>query len=136
MNPKWVRGCYFKQYGPSLMLGVGVPLPVLDEEVVRLCAVKDDEVVAPIVDFSIPRRVRPTFGLVTYAQLKSGKIKIENKAVRVAPLTSIALGRQVALELKEWIEAGKFLLTEPVVEIPSDRAFIPQEVWGSQMTLE
>jgi len=136
MNPKWVRGCYFKQYGPSLMLGVGVPLPVLDEEVVRLCAVKDDEVVAPIVDFSIPRRVRPTFGLVTYAQLKSGKIKIENKAVRVAPLTSIALGRQVALELKEWIEAGKFLLTEPVVEIPVDRAFIPQEVWGSQMTLE
>jgi L-aspartate semialdehyde sulfurtransferase len=136
MNPKWVRGCYFKQYGPSLMLGVGVPLPVLDEEVVRLCAVKDDEVVAPIVDFSIPRRVRPTFGLVTYAQLKSGKIKIENKAVRVAPLTSIALGRQVALELKEWIEAGKFLLTEPVVQIPGDRAFIPQEVWGSQMTLE
>jgi L-aspartate semialdehyde sulfurtransferase len=136
MNPKWVRGCYFKQYGPSLMLGVGVPLPVLDEEVVRLCAVKDDEVVAPIVDFSIPRRVRPTFGLVTYAQLKSGKIKIENKAVRVAPLTSIALGRQVALELKEWIEAGKFLLTEPVVQIPCDRTFIPQEVWGSQMTLE
>jgi L-aspartate semialdehyde sulfurtransferase len=136
MNPKWVRGCYFKQYGPSLMLGVGVPLPVLDEEVVRLCAVKDDEVVAPIVDFSIPRRVRPTFGLVTYAQLKSGKIKIENKTVRVAPLTSIALGRQVALELKEWIEAGKFLLTEPVVQIPVDRTFIPQEVWGSQMTLE
>jgi L-aspartate semialdehyde sulfurtransferase len=136
MNPKWVRGCYFKQYGPSLMLGVGVPLPVLDEEVVRLCAVKDDEVVAPIVDFSIPRRVRPTFGLVTYAQLKSGKIKIENKAVRVAPLTSIALGRQVALELKEWIEVGKFLLTEPVVAIPGDRTFIPQEVWGSQMTLE
>ncbi len=136
MNPKWVRGCYFKQYGPSLMLGVGVPLPVLDEEVVRLCAVKDDEVVAPIVDFSIPRRVRPTFGLVTYAQLKSGKVKIENKMVRVAPLTSIALGREVALELKEWIEAGKFLLTEPVVEIPGDRSFIPQEVWGSQMTLD
>jgi L-aspartate semialdehyde sulfurtransferase len=41
MNPKWVRGCYFKQYGPSLMLGVGIPLPVLDEEVVRCCAVKD-----------------------------------------------------------------------------------------------
>jgi L-aspartate semialdehyde sulfurtransferase len=136
MNPKWVRGCYFKQYGPSLMLGVGIPLPVLDEEVVRYCAVKDEELVAPIIDFSIPRRVRPTFGLVTYAQLKSGKVKIENKTVRVAPLASVALSRQVSLELKQWIEAGTFLLTEPVAEIPGDRKFLPQEIWGSRMTLE
>lgn len=136
MNPKWVRGCYFKQYGPSLMLGVGIPLPVLDEEVVRCCAVKDEELVAPIIDFSIPRRVRPTFGLVTYAQLKSGKVRIENKNVRVAPLASVALSRQVSLELKQWIEAGTFLLTEPVAEIPSDRKFIPQEIWGSRTTLE
>jgi L-aspartate semialdehyde sulfurtransferase len=136
MNSKWVRGCYFKQYGPSLMLGVGIPFPVLDEEVVRRCAVTDAELVAPIIDFSIPRRVRPTFGLVSYAQLKSGKIKIENKMVRAAPLASIALSRQVALELKQWIEEGKFTLTEPVAPIPQDRAFIPQEVWGSQTNLD
>lgn len=117
MDPKWVRGCYFKQYGPSLMLGVGVPLPVLDEEVVRCCAVTDQDLVAPIIDFSIPRRVRPTFGLVSYAQLKSGKIKVENAQVRTAPLASIALARQVALELKAWIESGTFKLTEPVAAI-------------------
>jgi L-aspartate semialdehyde sulfurtransferase len=136
MNSKWVRGCYFKQYGPSLMLGVGIPFPVLDEDVVRRCAVTDSELVAPIIDFSIPRRVRPTFGLVSYAQLKSGKIKIENKTVRTAPLASIALGRQVALELKQWIEAGTFMLTEPVAPIPDDRTFIAQEIWGSQTTLD
>ncbi|MGB8700883.1 MAG: homocysteine biosynthesis protein [Thermosynechococcaceae cyanobacterium] len=136
MNPKWVRGCYFKQYGPSLMLGVGIPFPVLDEEVVRRCAVKDDELVAPIIDFSIPRRVRPTFGLASYAQLKSGKIKIENKKVRTAPLASISRSREVALELKQWIEAGQFTLTEPVAAIPGDRKFIPQDVWGPQMTME
>lgn len=136
MSAKWVRGCYFKQYGPSLMIGVGIPLPVIDEEVVRRCAVADADLVAPIIDFSIPRRVRPTFGLATYAQLKSGKIKIENKMVRTAPLASIAFSRQVAIELKEWIEAGQFLLTEPVASLPSDRKFIAQEVWGSQMTLD
>lgn len=136
MSAKWVRGCYFKQYGPSLMIGVGIPLPVIDEEVVRRCAVADADLVAPIIDFSIPRRVRPTFGLATYAQLKSGKIKIENKLVRTAPLASIAFSRQVAIELKEWIEAGQFLLTEPVASLPSDRKFIAQEVWGSQMTLD
>jgi len=132
MNPKWVRACYFKNYGPSLMLGVGVPLPVLHEEVVQHCAVEDKDLVAPVVDFSIPRRVRPTFGLVSYAQLKSGKIAIDGKAVRVAPLASIFLSRQVALELKEWITAGKFTLTEPVAPIPMDRSFLPQDKLGSQ----
>ena len=136
MTPHWVRGCYFKNYGPSLMLGVGVPLPVLHEEVVASCAVQDKEIMAPIVDFSIPRRVRPTFGLVSYAQLKAGRITIEGKPVRVAPLASIYLSSQVAQQLKQWIEAGKFTLTEPVASLPMDRAFLPQDRWGSQIPIE
>lgn len=135
MDPRWVRGCHFKQYGPSLMLGVGVPLPVLDEQVVAHCAVADHDLVAPVVDFSIPRRVRPTFGLVSYAQLKSGKIKIEGKTVRAAPLASLYLSGQVALELQAWIQTGKFTLTEPVAPIPTDRSFLAQNPWGS-MRLE
>lgn len=137
MNPKWVRGCHFRSYGSSLMLGVGIPLPVLQEEVVARCAVQDHELVAPIVDFSIPRRVRPTFGLVSYAQLKSRRIVIDGKAVRVAPLASLYLSRQVAIELKQWIAAGEFQLTEAVAPIPSDRSFLPQNVWGgSQLAID
>ena len=129
MDARWVRGCYFKNYGPSLMLGVGVPLPILNEEVVARCAVEDKDLVAPIVDFSIPRRVRPTFGLVSYAQLKSGRITIEGRTVRVAPLASLHLSIQVAQELKQWIEAGRFNLTEPVCQIPMERTFLPQNRW-------
>ena len=129
MDARWVRGCYFKSYGPSLMLGVGVPLPVLHEQAVANCAVQDRDLVAPVVDFSIPRRVRPTFGLVTYAQLKSGRITIDGKTVRVAPLASLALSRQVARELKQWIEAGTFTLAEPVAAIPTDRSFLSQDRW-------
>ncbi|KST67597.1 homocysteine biosynthesis protein [Mastigocoleus testarum] len=129
MDSRWVRGCYFKNYGPSLMLGVGVPLPILNEEVVVRCAVEDKDLVAPIVDFSIPRRVRPTFGLVSYAQLKSGRIVIEGRTVRVAPLVSLYLSIQVAQELKQWIEAGNFNLTEPVCQIPTERTFLPQNRW-------
>ena len=136
MDPRWVRGCYFRNYGPSLMLGVGVPLPVLNESVVESCAVLDKAVVAPVVDFSIPRRVRPTFGLVSYEQLKSGQILIEGKKVRTAPLASIAFSRQVAETLKGWIEAGDFLLSEPVASIPNDRTFLPQDLWGAKMTLD
>ncbi len=127
MNSKWVRGCYLKNYGPSLMLGVGVPIPVLNADIVAKCAVQDRDIFAPVVDFSIPRRVRPTFGLVSYEQLKSGKIKIEGRTVRVAPLASIYRSKQVAIELKETIDRGEFMLTEAVSMLPRDRMFIPQD---------
>jgi uncharacterized protein (DUF39 family) len=130
MNTHWVRGCYFRGYGPSMMLGVGVPIPVLNEQVAVSCAVNDSDILAPVMDFSIPRRVRPTFGLVSYAQLKSGTITIEGQKVRTAPLASLYLSRQVAEELKHWIEAGRFELTTPVAALPSDRAFLPQDALG------
>ncbi|MDD1414138.1 homocysteine biosynthesis protein [Dolichospermum sp. ST_con] len=129
MDARWIRGCYFKSYGPSLMMGVGVPLPVLNAGVVERCAVQDKDLVAPIVDFSIPRRVRPTFGLVSYAQLKSGRITIEGRTVRVASLASLFLSRKVAQELKQWITEGIFTLTEPVAPIPMERSFLPQDRW-------
>ncbi|MEB3359291.1 MAG: homocysteine biosynthesis protein [Synechococcales bacterium] len=135
MSPHWVKGCYFKGYGPSIMLGVGVALPMLNEEVLQRCTVRDEDVVAPVVDFSIPRRVRPTFGLVSYAQLKSGRITIDGRTVRTAPLASISRSRQVALELKQWIEGKRFLLTSPVAPIPMDRSFLAQDQWGSQVNL-
>ena len=133
MDPKWVRGCYFTKYGPSLMLGVGVPLPVLHEEVIAHCAVQDKEIVAPVMDFSIPRRVRPTFGLVSYGQLKTGKLTIEGKTVKVAPVTSLYLADQVAETLKQWIEAGDFTLTEPVATISGDRPFLSQDQWSQRL---
>ncbi|WP_448534616.1 homocysteine biosynthesis protein [Parathermosynechococcus lividus] len=136
MDPFWVRGCYFKNYGASLMLGVGIPLPVLDEEVIARCAIRDEDVVAPIIDFSIPRRVRPTFGVVNYAQLKSGTIKIDGKTVRTAPLTSLYFGQQIAERLKEWILKGEFTLTEAVAPLPGDRAFLPQQSWTTPSTRE
>ncbi|MGG6293969.1 homocysteine biosynthesis protein [Leptolyngbya sp. AN02str] len=136
MDPFWVRGCYFKSYGASLMLGVGIPLPVLNETVVERCAVQDDELVAPVVDFSIPRRVRPTFGLVSYAQLKSGRILIDGRSVRVAPLASMYLSRRVAETLKQWITTGDFTLTEAIAPLPMDRTFIAQDSLGAQISLD
>jgi L-aspartate semialdehyde sulfurtransferase len=91
------------------------------------CAIEDDQIVAPVVDFSIPRRVRPTFGLVSYAQLKSGKIKVDGKVIRTAPLVSLYRSLEIAKILKDWILAGKFTLTAPVAPLPPDRTFIPQD---------
>ncbi len=132
MDPNWVRGCHFKNYGPSLMLGVGVPIPILNEQIAARCGITDDQILAPIVDFSIPRRVRPTFGVIDYAQLKSGKIKIEGRTVRVAPLVSLSRSLEIAHLLKNWIATGKFTLTAPVAALPIDRTFIPQDRRSSE----
>ena len=136
MNPDWVRGCYFKNYGASIMLGVGVPIPVTSEKVIANCSVIDRNIVAPVIDFSIPRRVRPTFGLVSYEQLQKGHVTIDSQSVRVAPLASKYRSLKVAQELKEWIEAGEFTLTEPVAPLPSDRSFMPQDTNISIISLE
>jgi L-aspartate semialdehyde sulfurtransferase len=136
MSADWVRGCYFKNYGPSIMLGVGVALPVTTEKVIQNCSLVDQDIVAPVIDFSIPRRVRPTFGLVSYEQLQKGHLTIDGKSVRVAPLASKYRSLKVAQELKAWIIAGKFTLTEPVAPLPSDRTFMPQDSSSSIISLE
>ncbi len=135
MDSHWVRGCYFKGYGPSLMLGVGVPIPILSEEILARCAITDEELVAPVVDFSIPRRVRPTFGLVSYAQLKSGQLILDGKKVRTAPLASLYLASQAALDLKQRIESGEFELTSAIAPLPADTRLMPQDTWGTQIDM-
>lgn len=128
MDAEWVKGCYFRNYGVSLMIGVGVPIPVLNAQTIENLVMGDEDIVAPIIDFSIPRRVRPTFGLVSYAQLKSGQININGTKVRSAPVASISRSEQVANILKEWIEKGEFSLTEPIAPLPPERQFLPQDL--------
>ncbi len=135
MDAHWVRGCYFKGYGPSVMLGIGVPIPILNQDVLTRCAISDQDLVAPVIDFSIPRRVRPTFGLVSYAQLKSGTLTLDGKTVRTAPLSSTYLSQQVALDLKQRIDDGEFELTEAVAALPKDTRFMPQDSWGPQFDI-
>ncbi|MEM9567628.1 MAG: homocysteine biosynthesis protein [Cyanobacteria bacterium P01_E01_bin.34] len=125
MSDRWVRGCYFRGYGPSLMLGVGIPIPVLTPEVIERAAVSDSDLVAPVIDFAIPRRVRPSFGMVSYEQLKSGKLMLNGQTVRVASLASLHMSQAVAETLRDEIRAGRFLLSEAVAPLPTDRPFFP-----------
>ncbi len=56
---------------------------------------------------------------VSYAELKSGKIRVKDKDVPTASLSSYPRAVEIAAILKEWILTGKFLLTEPVEPLPS-----------------
>ena len=121
MSHKWLRGASFTGYGVTLTVGLGIPIPVLDEDILRFTLVTDADITSPVVDYSqaYPNGKPEILAEVTVAQLKSGEIALNGKKVITAGLSSYAKAREIALILKDWIEAGDFLLTEPVAPLPS-----------------
>jgi len=130
MSPRWLVGTSMLGYGCTLTVGIGVPIPILSEEIVKYTAVTDEDIFAAIVDYSdaYPKVKPDILGEVNYAQLKSGKIEIQSTEVPTASLSSYSRAVEIATTLKEWILSGKFLLTEPVAPLPgvgSDITFKP-----------
>ena len=120
MKPEWLVGTSMLGYGVSLIVGMGIPLPVLDEDVIKYAAAKDSELVAQVVDYgqNYPQGIPGSLGEVTYAQLKSGKILVQGKSIPTGNLSSYSKAREISEELKSWIRKGDFSLTEPVAAIP------------------
>ncbi|HBQ28624.1 MAG TPA: hypothetical protein DD719_04340 [Desulfotomaculum sp.] len=120
MDPRWLVGTSYLGYGATLSVGIGIPIPILNKEIVRFAAVKDEDLYAPVVDYggAYPNRLPGNLGYVSYAQLKSGKIMVNGKEIPTAPLSSYPRAVEIANLLKEWIQKGKFLLAEPVQLLP------------------
>ncbi len=121
MSPRYLVGVSLLGYGCSLSVGLGIPIPLLNEEIAHFCGVRDEEILAPIVDYGgdYPAGTGRILGQVSYAQLKSGAITLDGKEIPAVPLSSLVRAREIARMLKEWIESGKFLLGEPVEPLPT-----------------
>lgn len=121
MKPEWLVGVSMLGYGVTLSVGIGVPIPILDEEILKSAAVCDEEIYTQIVDYShaYPHCVPGSLGEVNYAQLKTGKIIVKDKEVPTGSLSSYSKACEIAGELKAWIKKGDFLLTEPVEKLPN-----------------
>ncbi len=107
-------------YGASLSLGIGVPIPVLNEEILKFTAIKDEEIFAPVVDYSSdyssnkPNR----FGYVNYEELKSGRITLKGKDIPTSSLSSYSKAVEIAELLKKQIKKGEFAPAEKVQSLP------------------
>lgn len=119
MDKRFVRGLNIYGYGTSVALGVGIPLPVLNEDVVKRAAISDEEIFANLIDYGVTSKSRPKLGQYSYAQLRSGSIEYEGHRIRTSSLSSYWGARKVAEELKSWVEKDGFELTQPVKRLPS-----------------
>ena len=121
MSGEWVIGVTFQGYGATLAVGLGIPIPILNEEICKHTAVKDEDIWTQVVDYSsaYPEGKKESLGEVNYAQLKSGKITVKGKEVPTSNLSSRLKAVKIAETLKKQIEKGEFLLGDPVAPIPS-----------------
>ena len=78
MNPRYLVGVSLLGYGCSLAVGLGAPIPLLNEEMAHFCAVTNEDIITPVVDYGqdYPAGSSKVLKEVTYAQLMSGKIML------------------------------------------------------------
>ncbi len=125
MSSEYLRALYFTKYGVSLGVGIGVPIPILDDSVMRSVSKSDEDIFAPVLDYGVQSRSRKSLKEVSYKELRSGSISINGKDVRTSSLSSYRKAREIAAILKGWIQKGEFLLTQPVEMMPDERVQKP-----------
>jgi uncharacterized protein (DUF39 family) len=126
MDARWLVGTSMLGYGCTLTVGVGVPIPILNEEILGYTTVTDAEILAAVFDYSdaYPNMKPESLGEVSYAELKSGKVKLKGKLIPTASLSSYSRAVEIANTLKSWIKKGEFQLTQPVAPLPGVEAGI------------
>lgn len=118
MSSEYLQAAYYEKYGVSLFVGIGIPIPVLDEDIAKRVSIRNEQIETTVLDYGTAGT--PVMGRVNYAELRSGSIKVNGKMVRTAPVSSLAKARKIAVLLKEKIQKGEFELTKPVVMFPKN----------------
>jgi uncharacterized protein (DUF39 family) len=121
MSPKWLVGVSILGYGCSLAVGIGVAIPILNEEIVGYTAVSDKDIYTEIIDYShhYAHGTYKSYGKVNYEELRSGSIVFKGQEIPAIPLSSYKRAKEISQILKTWIMKGEFLLTEPQQLLPS-----------------
>jgi L-aspartate semialdehyde sulfurtransferase len=127
LDPRWLRAAYFEGHGSALLVAIAAPVPLLNGTIARQAAALDGELEAPVLDISIPRRIKPSFGGVPYSALKAGQIQVDGRLIPAAPAHSPRLAAAMAAELAERLISGRFPLRLPLQPLSQRPGLIPLE---------
>ncbi|MFH2145683.1 MAG: homocysteine biosynthesis protein [Candidatus Omnitrophota bacterium] len=124
MNGEWLRAASIQGYGVSLAVGIGVPIPIVDEKIMKDVCVRDEDLLAQVVDYSgaYPQGKSDCLGHVSYKDLRSGSIVVNDRKIPATGMSSYFKAREICEILKAWIKNGDFLLSEPVASMPGENS--------------
>lgn len=114
MSARYIKAAIYEKYGVSMFVGVGIPIPILDEDILMKTAIRNRDIQTVLVDKSGKENLNIR---LNYEQLRSGVVEIRGKKVPTAPLSSLKFAREIASELKRQVQQGDFILTEPVEKL-------------------
>lgn len=117
MSSRYIKGAVYDKYGVSMVVGLGIPIPILDVEMLKYTAISNKDIYLPVVDKSGNESYDEKY---SYEELRTGSVEFKGKTVKTAPLASLARAREIAEKLKEWILDNNFLLTEAVAPLPRE----------------
>ncbi len=118
MSGRYIQAAYYENYGVSIFIGIGVPIPVLNPGIARALMIRNRDIETTIVDYGVPEH--PALAKVNYEQLQSGEIELNGKLIKTALLSSISRAREITETLKALIIDGRFLLTEKIGDLPEE----------------
>jgi len=118
MSTDFIKAAYYEKYGVSIFIGIGIPIPVLDEEMAEKVMVRNEQITTKLVDYGTEEK--PVLGEVNYRDLFSGEIDLDGRKIKTASLSSMYKARLIATQLKESIQQGRFLLSEPLEPFPAN----------------
>ena len=127
MSPRWLKGISMQGYGATMAVGIGIPIPILNEDILKRTCVSDREILAPVVDYNTdyPQNTGKVLCHVNYEQLRSGEIEVEGRKFSVGSLSSYHKALEIAHLLADEIRRGDFRLTEPIAYLPKDTTMKP-----------
>lgn len=127
LRPEWVRPCFFEGHGSALLVAIAAPVPLVNANVARQAAAGPEQLEAPVLDLSVPRRVKPSLGTVTYAELLGGSIAVRGRRIACAPSHSPRLAAAATESLAEALRSGSFPLRLPLVPLSARSSLLPIE---------
>jgi uncharacterized protein (DUF39 family) len=125
LGSAWVRPCHFEGIGSALLVPIAAPIPLINGAVALQAATGDDALEAPVLDVSIPRRIKPSFGGVPYSALKAGRIQVDGRPVPAAPAHSPRLAAAIGAELIRRLREDRFPLRLPLAPLAERPTLIP-----------
>jgi uncharacterized protein (DUF39 family) len=101
-------------YGISLYVAVGIPIPVLDEEVAAQVCVRNRDIKTRLIDYSNG----DVLDIVNYEDLIQNKVTFQGNRLHARTMTDLKTSHKISTILKQWIRSGEFQLKQPVQRLP------------------